>query len=101
MTLAHWRDIAILVLVIEALLGTVLILLLTLVLTSIVRRIRASLRDVLHTGQGHAARLAAQTDAISRERLVTPVVRLHATHAGARAFLRYFARQAPTWRSHR
>ena len=88
MTLAHWRDIAILILVIEALLGSVLILALAILLASLVRRANSALRDVLHSGQAYAASLAAQTDGVSRERLVKPIVSLHAANAGARAFLR-------------
>lgn len=95
MTLAHWRDIAILILVIEALLGSVLILVLTLMLRKLVRRTDAALRDVLHVGQTHAASIAAQTNAISRGRVVNPVVRIHAAHAGARAFLRSLAKSVP------
>ena len=95
MTLANWRDIAILILVIEALLGSVLILLLTLILRGLVRRADAALREVLHAGQAHVARIAAQTDAISRERVVDPVVRIHAANAGARAFLRSLAKHIP------
>ena len=95
MTLAHWRDIAILILVIEALLGSVLILVLALLLRSLVRRMDAALREALHTGQAHVARLAALTDAISRERVVDPVVRMHAANAGARAFLRSLAKNVP------
>lgn len=94
MTLAHWRDIALLILVIEALLGTVLIAVATLLLASIVRRTNAALRDVLTSGQAHAARIAAQTDAVSRKNLVDPVVRVHAASAGAQAFLRSIARSA-------
>ena len=96
MTLANWRDIAVLILVIEALIGTVLFLALTLILAGIVRRSNTALRDVLHSGQAHAASIAAHTDEISRERLVKPVVRLHAAHAGARAFLRSLAKNVPT-----
>lgn len=95
MTLAHWRDIAILILVIEALLGSVLFLVLTLFLMGLVRRADASLREVLQSGQTHVANLAAQTDAISRERVVDPVVRVHAAQAGARAFLRSLAKNVP------
>ncbi len=95
MTLAHWRDIAILILVIEALLGSVLILALALLLASLVRRANSALRDVLHSGQAYAASLAAQTDGVSRERLVKPVVSLHAANAGARAFLRSLVKNVP------
>ncbi len=95
MTLAHWRDIAMLVLVIEALLGAILILILTLLLASIVRRTTSALSDLLRQGQVHVASIATQTDEVSRERLVRPVVRLHAAHAGARAFLRSLAKRAP------
>ena len=95
MTLAHWRDIAILILVIEALLGSVLILALAILLASLVRRANSALRDVLHSGQAYAASLAAQTDEVSRERLVKPVVSLHAANAGARAFLRSLVKSLP------
>ncbi len=95
MTLAHWRDIAILILVIETVLGSVLILALALLLASLVRRTNAALRDVLHSGQAYAASLAAQTDEVSRERLVKPVVSLHAANAGARAFLRSLVKNVP------
>ena len=95
MTLAHWRDIAILILVIEALLGSVLILALAILLASLVRRANSALRDVLHSGQAYAASLAAQTDGVSRERLVKPVVSLHAANAGARAFLRSLVKHVP------
>ncbi len=95
MTLAHWRDIAILILVIEALLGSVLILALAILLASLVRRANSALRDVLHSGQAYAASLAAQTDGVSRERLVKPVVSLHAANAGARAFLRSLVKNVP------
>ena len=96
MTLAHWRDIAILILVIEALLGSVLpILALAILLASLVRRANSALRDVLHSGQAYAASLAAQTDGVSRERLVKPVVSLHAANAGARAFLRSLIKNVP------
>jgi hypothetical protein len=95
MTLAHWRDIAILILVIEALLGSVLILALAILLASLVRRANSALRDVLHSGQAYAASLAAQTDGISRERLVKPIVSLHAANAGARAFLRSLIKNVP------
>ena len=95
MTLANWRDIAILILVIEALFGSVLILVLTLLLGGLVRRTDAALREVLHAGQAHVANIAAHTDAISRERVVDPVVRAHAAHAGARAFLRSLAKNVP------
>ncbi len=96
MTLAHWRDIAILILVIEALFSSVLILALTLLLAGIVRRSNTALRDVLQSGQAHVARIAAQTDEISREQIVEPVVRLHAAHAGARAFLSSLAKNVPS-----
>ena len=95
MTLAHWRDIAMLLLVIEALLGAILILILTLLLAGIVRRTTSALSDLLRQGQVHVASIATQTDEVSRERLVRPVVRLHAAHAGARAFLRSLAKRAP------
>ena len=95
MTLANWRDIAILILVIEALLGSVLILALAILLASLVRRANSALRDVLHSGQAYAASLAAQTDGVSRERLVKPVVSLHAANAGARAFLRSLVKNVP------
>ncbi len=95
MTLAHWRDIAILILVIEALLGSVLILALAILLASLVRRANSALRDVLHSGQAYAASLAAQTDGVSRERLVKPIVSLHAANAGARAFLRSLIKNVP------
>ena len=95
MTLAHWRDIAILILVIEALLGSVLILALAILLASLVRRTNSALRDVLHTGQTYAASIAAQTDGVSRERLIKPVVSLHAANAGARAFLRSLIKNVP------
>lgn len=95
MTLAHWRDIAILILVIEALLCTVLVMVLTLVLAGIVRRSDAALRGVLQSGRAHAAGIAAQTDGIARDQIVTPVVRLHAAGAGARAFVRCLARNVP------
>ena len=95
MTLEHWRDIAILILVIEALLGSVLILALAILLASLVRRANSALRDVLHSGQAYAASLAAQTDGVSRERLVKPVVSLHAANAGARAFLRSLIKNVP------
>ncbi len=95
MTLAHWRDIAILILVIEALLGSVLILALAILLASLVRRANSALRDVLHSGQAYAASLAAQTDGVSRERLVKPIVSLHAANAGARAFLRSLVKNVP------
>ncbi len=95
MTLANWRDIAMLVLVIEALLGAILILILTLLLASIVRRTNFALRNLLRQGQVHVARLAKQTEEASREQIVSPVVRIHATHAGARAFLQALARGIP------
>lgn len=95
MTLAHWRDIAILLLVVEALLASVLVLILTLLLASIVRRTNTALRDVLISGQAQAANIAAQTDAVSRERLVKPVARAHAAHAGARAFVRSIIKGMP------
>ena len=95
MTLANWRDIAILILVIEALLGSVLILALAILLASLVRRANSALRDVLHSGQAYAASLAAQTDGVSRERLVKPIVSLHAANAGARAFLRSLVKNVP------
>lgn len=95
MTLAHWRDIALLILVIEALIGSVLFLALTLLLARIVRRTNTALRDVLRTGQAHAAGIAAQTDAISQGQVVRPVVQLHAAHAGARAFFRSLAKNVP------
>ena len=95
MTLANWRDIALLLLVVEALLGSVLILILTLVVTRIVRKTDAALRDVLRAGQAHAAGIEAQTDAIARQRVVRPVARVHAAHAGARAFLRSLAKNLP------
>ncbi len=95
MTLAHWRDIAMLLLVIEALLGSTLILILTLLLASIVRRTTSALSDLLRQGQVHAARLAQQTEEISHEQIVSPVVRIHAAHAGARAFLQTLARGIP------
>ena len=95
MTLAHWRDIAILILVIEALLGSVLILALAILLASLVRRANSALREVLHSGQAYAASLAAQTDGVSRERLVKPIVSLHAANAGARAFLRSLIKNVP------
>ena len=95
MTLAHWRDIAILLLVVEALLASVLVLILTLLLATIVRRTNTALRDVLIRGQEQVARIAAQTEAISRERLVKPVVHVHAAHAGARAFLRSVVKSLP------
>lgn len=95
MTLAHWRDIAILILVIEALIGSVLILVMTFLLTRIVRSADVKLREVLQTGQGHVASIAAQTDMITREQVVRPVVRLHAANAGVRAFMRSLAKSAP------
>ena len=95
MTLAHWRDIALLILILEALLGSVLILVLTLLLASVVRRANAGLRDALRAGQAHAAVIAAQTDAISRRRVVQPTARVHAALAGARAFGRSLARNTP------
>ena len=95
MTLANWRDIAMLVLVIEALLGTILILILTLLLASIVRRTNFALRNLLRQGQVHVANIATQTDEISRARLVRPVVRLHAAHASARAFMRSILKSVP------
>lgn len=94
MTLAHWRDIALLILVIEALLGTVLIAIVTLLLAGIVRRTNAVFRDVLMSGQAHAARIAAQTDAVSRGTLVAPVVRAHAASAAAKSFLQSLAKSA-------
>ena len=93
--LAAWRDIAILILVIEALFFSVLVLVLTLLLAGMVRRADAALRDLLHSGQAHVASIATYTDEISREQVVKPVVRLHAAHAGARAFLRSLAKNAP------
>ncbi len=93
--LAAWRDIAILILVIEALFASVLMLVLTLLLAGMVRRADAALRDLLQSGQAHAASIAAHTDEISREQVVKPVVRLHTAHAGARAFLRSLAKNAP------
>ena len=95
MTLAHWRDIAILLLVVEALLASVLVLILTFLLATIVRRTESALRDVLIRGQNQVASIAAQTDAVSRERLVRPVVRVHAAHAGARAFVRSVIKSMP------
>lgn len=95
MTLAHWRDIAILILVIEALLGSILVLAVTLLLTGLVRRTDATLRDVLRTGQAHVANVAAQADTITREQVVRPVVRLHAANAGVRAFMRSLAKSVP------
>lgn len=92
MTLAHFRDIAILVLVVEALLASLLIAILTLLLASVARRANGTLREVLQSGQSYAARLAAQTDGISRARIVTPVVQAHATQAAARAFVRSLAK---------
>ena len=95
MTLAHWRDIALLILIVEALLGSVLILALTLLLAKLVRRTNTALRDALRAGQVHAAGIAAQTDAISRRRVVQPTARVHAALAGARAFGRSLARNTP------
>ncbi len=95
MTLAHWRDIALLILIVEALLGSVLILILTLLVASLVRRTNGALRAALRTGQAHAANIAAQTDAISRQSVVQPTARVHAALAGARAFGRSLARNTP------
>ena len=95
MTLSHWRDIALLILIIEALLGSVFILILTLIVTSLVRRTTGALRAGLRTGQVRAATLAAQTDAISRRRAVQPTARVHAALAGARAFGRSLVRNSP------
>lgn len=93
--LAGLRDIAILILVIEALFFTVLILALTLLLTGMVRRADAALRDLLQSGQAHVSSIATHTDAITREQIVRPVARFHAAHAGARAFLRSLAKSNP------
>lgn len=95
MTLANWRDIAILIFVMEALFFSVLFLALTLVLAGIVRRADSALKDLLQSGQAYVSSLATNTDEITREQVVKPVARFHAAHAGARAFLRSLAKSAP------
>jgi len=87
MTLAFWREIALLLLIAEGTILVLVLLVLTFMLRSVVHSTTREIEEALHRAQEVTTSVAQQADSVSRNRIVTPVVRLYAARAWARTLV--------------
>ncbi len=95
MSLATWRDIALIVLVFELFVLALAVGVLALLLALLTQRLQHISRELLRVGQERAPHLAQQADSLSRQLFVEPTIRVYATRTWVTTFARRLRARIP------